>query len=160
MTIKGGGEGVAPQVDFWNASKGTRYSQVCVTHGHNTHTNISAACMEDACVCMCVRASERACVRACVCACLVASLSLSLSLARSLSALTCISQGAQTMDERTRGTPTESDAQTHTRTHAHGEQKKQKKQSPSPGSQSFLTHIPGLQNDAHCTLKEVYASSY
>jgi len=158
MTIKGGGEGVAPQVDFWNASKGTRYSQVCVTHGHNTHTNISAACMEDACVCMCVRASERACVRACVCACLVASLSLSLS--RSLSALTCISQGAQTMDERTRGTPTESDAQTHTRTHAHGEQKKQKKQSPSPGSQSFLTHIPGLQNDAHCTLKEVYASSY
>ena len=129
---------------------------------HTTLTNVSAACMEDVCVCMCVRACVLACVRG-------RARALSLACARSLcvdlhqsrksteqetgNRLASVSRHPLTLDARTRGTPTESDAHTHTRTHLH---MTNKKTSPSPGSQSFLTHKHGLQNDPHCTLKEVH----
>jgi hypothetical protein len=117
-------------------------------------------------MCVCVRAFVRACVLACVRGRLRA---LSLASARSLcvdlhqsrksteqetgNRLASVSRHPLTLDARTRGTPTESDAHTHTRTHLH---MTNKKTSPSPGSQSFLTHKNGLQNDPHCTLKEVH----
>jgi hypothetical protein len=112
-------------------------------------------------VCVYVRACERASVRACVRVCVPCSFSLSLSLSRALSLCVDLHQSGRPDHGRKNAWDADRKRRTNAYTHPRTRRtKKTKKQSPSPGSQSFLTHIPGLQNDAHCTLKEVYASSY